>query len=841
VTQLLINKRMLTNNAFGSWLQQRRRTAGWTQRELAERLGYSLSLVRKLEHGERRPPPDLLDRLRDLFAVDSAEYAAIVGQFAAHSTPPLRPPGAVPAPPNPLIGRTADLRAVQRSLSRRDARLLTIIGPPGVGKTRLAQHVAANLEPLYAGRVHYISLAPLSAPEQLLPALAQVLELSEQAQRPLLTQISDMLYGTPRLLVFDNFEHMLAAAAALAELLMACPQLQILATSRAPLRLRAEQLYPLAPLSLPSEQHPDHIAQSAAVQLFVDRARALVPTFALQPVATTVAAICTRLDGLPLAIELAAARSDRFTPEALLNRLTPLLPHLNDGPRDLPERQRTLQNAIAWSYALLTPAAQAVFRRLGIFVGGCDLLAAQALCTTPTLEVQLQHLGEQQLIQIRNGRYLLLETLRAFALEQLEAAGELAEAQADHAAYFVELAVTAEHALEGTEQQYWLSRIDAERANFRAARTWSLAHDGGLSGLRISTALYPFWWIRGLYGEGRRWIEPLLTDVAAADSRLLGRAYYAASYLASQQSDLQCYDLLDTALAHFRTINDERGIARCLNLWGIFRRVPGRLPESVALYEESLALLRNYNEPMLLSTVLNNLGMTLAALGDYGNAIARFREAIACARDYGNHVRATGILPNLADALRMYGERDQAYACFHEALELGKAFGMEEIIAEAYDGLGMIALADGDPETADRLLNQSLTMYTEMGLLFAIVRVNRNLGYLALQRNHPDAARRAFHGALHPQSLPGLADIAAHALAGLALIAARTGIPAEAARLQGIVDALHSRYPLRPEPLDTEVQHETRTLAAEHPVWAAAYAAGCATPESAILASLSTD
>jgi tetratricopeptide (TPR) repeat protein len=594
------------------------------------------------------------------------------------------------------------------------------------------------------------------------------------------------------------------------------------------LRLRAERLYAVEPLGLPADDQPQAITDAPAVQLFTDRASAVHPQFQLAPVTATVAAICRRLDGLPLAIELAAARCDRFTPAEVLAQLTALLLTLTDGPHDLPERQRTLQQAIAWSYQLLDPVTRTIFNRLGVCEGSWTLTTASELCPGMPIRTTLDHLVEQQLVQFKDDRYELLETLRAFALEQLRASDELAEQQARHAAYFVALAEQAEAALDGTAQHIWMEQIDAELPNFRAAYAWSLAHDNGLIALRISTALFAYWRMRSLFSEGRRWLEPLLTEAPPGDLALRARATYAISFLVSQQSDTSCYAWLEQATVLNRACGNALGLARCLNLAGIFARVPGTYAQSVELHQQSLALAQPLNDVFLLSSILNNLGMTYAIQGNYAAAISSFHAAISYARTCGNTVRIAGTLANLGDVLRQQGAYVQAADAYQQALALAEPLGLPEIIAEAHDGLGMIALAQGDLRHADTLLQQSYAAYTAQGLVFAIVRVRRNLGYLALQQGDAVAAERWFRACMDIDldALPGLSDMAIHALAGLALLKAQRGNLPAAAHLLGTVDQMQHFYELRSEPHDQHIRAQVRTLIAADPHMQDHYTAG---------------
>lgn len=794
--------------ALGPWIRQRRISRGLTQHQLADRLGCSPSLLRKLESGERSVSSDLIERLAEELATDRDERRALLSLVGV--APPSQGPAGssvatIPSPPGPLIGRRADLAAIQRQLGDGTVRLLTLVGPPGVGKTRLAQQAGRDMGLLFA-EICYLPLDTLEQPDQVVLALARALALTESPGSPLLDQIVQHLRSRALLLILDNFEHLLDAGPVVAEILAACPQLRVIVTSRAPLRLRPEQVFLVEPLGLPKSNQPVQIMRAPAVQLFVDRALALSPRLDLEAAAQTVAEICARLDGLPLAIELAAAHSDRFSPGELLSRLEPLLPALVDGPRDLPARQRTLHSAITWSYALLELDERRLFARLGVFVNGWDQASAVTICCAEFEPRLIERLRDHSLIQVVGGRGRLLEALRQYALEQLAVSGEAAGMWTSHAAHFVALAVEAEKELDGLHQGVWFSRIDAEFANLRTAYDWSLHHDEGLSALRISVALFPYWRARGLFSEGRRWIEPLLDAVRSAEPPLLAGAYYVASYLASQQVDLSCYVLLDRALELYRHSGDRLGEARCLNLWGIYHRIPGSYDEAVIMHEASLAILQEHHEPLLEMNGLNNLGMALACLGDYGGAIARFEAAVVRAKAQGNRVRLANYLPNLAEALSLHGDRARAGECVRQALALAEALGLQEIIAEAQNGLGVIALGSGDLDEAERWLHRSLGLYEELGLVFAIVRVRRDLGYLALRRSEWALARAWLVGSLHPNSIPGFANIVAHAYVGLALVATKQGDWHHARQLFDAAEQLRQRYALRDEPEDAAVR-----------------------------------
>ncbi len=838
---------MYGNPTLGQWVRQRRVALGLTQEALAIQIDCSLSLVRKLERGERRPPPDALPRLLDLLGAGPAERAAFLP--AAEAPLPVAPaprrPGAVPAPPNRLIGRDSELAAVVRRLAD-GPRLLTICGAPGIGKTRLAQHAAADLLPLLDGAVTYVPLAPVAA-EAVPDAIAAALGLRVHAGAPIVEQLADHLHARRALLVLDNCEHVLDAAPLFAALLEACPRLRLLATSREPLRLRAEQLLPLAPLALPESPDPVAVARAPAARLLADRARALNPGFALDKTnAPAVAAICARLDGLPLAIELAAARLDQLSPGELLARLDPRLPALADGPRDLPARQRTLRDAIAWSYELLEPAERALFAGLGVFMGGFTAEAAAVVWgeeNGPAFIRVLNRLVDASLVQPRGERLQLLETLREFALEQLAERGELEQRRLRHAAYFAALAEQAEPALSGPGELAWFEHLELELPNLRAAINWSLAGDDGACAARIGAALLTFYRVRGHFGELRALEALLLADAPAVPPGVRAAALYAAGFLASQQNDPRCYPLLEAATDLASAIGDTRVATRCLNLRGLLARVPGSYARAVELHEQALALARTLDDQTIYPAVLNNLGMALTYQSRFAEAIGCYEEAISLARAHGHQARLAERLPNLAEALLLLGDTAAATARYGEALATARALGHRDVIAECLDGLGLLALLRDDHAGAAAQLAESLTIYEELGLVHAAIRVRRNLGYLALRRGDSAAAESHLRKALHRTvevckgvcafGLPNFADLVAHSVTGLARVAQLTGDEARAAALAGCAETLRQRYELRAEPVDAELRAALAPLAAAHP---AAWASGLSVPTEQLIA-----
>jgi predicted ATPase/DNA-binding XRE family transcriptional regulator len=494
--------------AFGVLLKRLRRAAGLTQEQLAERAGYSVSYISQLERGQRQPLLATAALLATALELASEEQAALeAAARRAHEVPGLAPalqlsPPArayadLASPPTPLIGREYEEAALVHLLRQEDVRLVTLTGPPGVGKTRLGCQVAATMCETFADGVVFVALAAVRDPSLVLSALAQSVEVPEVGSRPAAELVRTALRKRQMLLLLDNFEQVLDAAPAIAELLATCPRVKVVVTSRAVLRVRAEREFPVPPLAVPDLAHLPPLAdlgQYPAVALFVQRVQAVKPTFALtMGNAPAVATICARLDGLPLAIELAAARGKVFTPQALLARLDRRMGLLTEGARDLPERQRTLRQAIAWSYDLLEARDQRLFRRLAVFLGGWTLEAAEAVCDAggdsedSVLEDSvlegLTSLVDKSLVVADEGaqggpnaastqgepRFTMLETLREYGLERLAASGEEEALRRRHLDYYLRLAETAEPALKGPGQATWLARLEREHDNLRAA------------------------------------------------------------------------------------------------------------------------------------------------------------------------------------------------------------------------------------------------------------------------------------------------------------------------------------------------------------------------------------
>lgn len=541
---------MAREESFGRWLQARRKALDLTQNDLAQHIGCSVVTIRKFEAAERRPSKQIAERLAVYLAIPLEEHAAFI-RFARGQLTPTPPPGsehsATPAPwrapsvhptnlsvpPIRLIGREPDVAAVRDYLLRGEVRLLTLLGAPGIGKSRLGLQTAASLVEQFRDGVFLIELASIEDPDLVATTMAQTLGVVSAENQPTFASLAQFLKNKQMLLLLDNFERLVAAAPLLTELLAACPDLKALVTSRMPLHVQGEWHYPVPPLALPDlARLPDveTLSHYSAVALFVQYARAVQPDFTLTSAnAPAVAAICARLDGLPLAIELAAAYSRLLSPPDLLERLMDgptLLQLLADGPRNLPAHQRTLRDTIDRSYHLLGPEEQKLFLRLAVFVGSFSLAVAEAV-TNATHDLStniirgVEALLDKSLLQSQKPeagepRFGMLVIIREYALERLKRSGELARIQRQHGGYYLRLAETSEPHHSREEQTVWLNRLERDHDNLQAALRWALDRGEMRIALRLSVALDRFWLMQGHQNERRKWHELVLTASSRA-------------------------------------------------------------------------------------------------------------------------------------------------------------------------------------------------------------------------------------------------------------------------------------------------------------------------------------
>ncbi|HMA33605.1 MAG TPA: tetratricopeptide repeat protein [Chloroflexia bacterium] len=727
----------------------------------------------------------------------------------------------LPPPPSVLIGREREVGRCRDLLRRAGVHLLTLTGPPGIGKTRLALQVAAGLLGEFANGVFFVGLALVAEPDLIAPTIASSLGVKETAGQPLSSSLQQALRPQQVLLVLDNFEQVAAGAALLAELLQAAPGLKILVTSRAALRIPGEDEFPVPPLGLPNPKRLlplERLAQYEAIRLFVERTQAIKPDFQLtRENAPAVAALCARLDGLPLAIELAAARADLLTPEEMLARLggahgssLHLLTRDETTP-DRPARQQTLRQAIAWSYALLAPAEQVLFTRLAVFAGGCTVAAAAAVggdepvvsrqssvvsddevvsrqssvvsdervvsrqdavgsddteasnspdapghwspvtghrslvqqskIQNPKSKIQrskidaavlagIESLLDKNLLRQEEGveqepRYLMLETIRAYALEQMAERGEATQLRQRHAHYYLALVKQAEPQLRGQQQVIWLARLEQELDNLRAALRWSLEQEGpegADTAVRLAGSLWRFWYARGYLSEGRRWLDAALQPGAGAPApggapaALRAKALKAAGSLAGSQGDYaEAERLIEESLALSRALADPGGIGDSLNNLGLLSLDQGDYPRAQGYFEASLAVRRALGDRHGIAICLNNLGGVARHQGQYAEAKRFFKQSLVQRRELGDQWGLATTLYNLGDVAMDEQQHEQAKILYKESLALLGELGNRPLIAMCLAGLARVAGLQDQPGWAARLFGAAAALREAIG------------------------------------------------------------------------------------------------------------------------------
>ena len=653
-------------------------------------------------------------------------YAIPTGAPGARSGRGL--PLGLPTSPTPMIGRERESAEVVALLRRDDVRLLTLTGPGGAGKTRLALRVTEELDPNFADGVAYVPLASVPVADAVAATIAQVLDVREDGPS-IVDRLRIALRDRAVLLVADNFEHVLAAAPLVVDLLATCPSLKVLVTSRARLRVTGEHAYPVPPLTLPdagARASVAAVAGSDAVRLFVARARAVDPSFALADAeATTVAELCRRVDGLPLAIELAAAWAPILPPAALLARLEPRLPLLTGGARDLPTRQQTMRDAIAWSHDLLAPGEQDLFRRLAVFAGGFGLEAVEAVAgaeeegaeVLPGLFRGVAALVDKSLIGRGGGhdeapRFRMLETVREFALERLEEGGEAEAVRRRHAAHYLALAEEAEPALWGPDPQQWLERLQAEHDNLRTALTWTTAGAEPEWGVRLAGALWPFWRLRFFPGEGRRWLERALARCGETPSLSRAKALLGVGTLAWAQSDYaRAEPALAEAVCAYQALGDPVGTGRVRLALGRLCWDRGDFDRAAACCEEALDLFRGRDDGPWLAQGLHNLALVAQQRGEYDRAETLFAEALDRWRAAGFRWGLSCCVPgHVGDVARARGDLGRAVAQYQDGLVKCHEQADTENVCWILIGLATIAMAWRQPARAARLLGAAETL-----------------------------------------------------------------------------------------------------------------------------------
>jgi predicted ATPase/DNA-binding XRE family transcriptional regulator len=730
---------MTSQLSFGQWVKGRRKSLDLTQEELAMRVGCSLEMIQKIEAGKRRPSKQMSEQLAASLLIEPSKRAEFLrvarGEFvtAPIPTPEAQRPTNLHTPLTRLIGRDAEGAAVREYLLNERTRLLTLTGPPGIGKTRLSIEVAGSVLPYFNDGVFFVPLAPVIGPDLVTTTIAETLGVRECTGQPLFTKLLEFLQGKQLLLVLDNFEQMVAAGPAVAELLERSPGVKALITSREALRLHGEQQFRVPPLGragLKERPPVEELLSYPAIALFVERARAVESTFRLtEENAAAVNAICTQVDGLPLAIELVAARIRVLPPKVLLLKLADRLGLLTGGQQNLQSRHQSLRAAIDWSHDLLDGAEQTLFRRLGVFAGGCTLTSVEAICNaTGDLPLSVmdgvasllnksllseQRLGTYEAAGEREPRFMMLETILEYAKDKLEGSGEAAMVRHLHFQYFLALAEMSTSALFGAHQGEWLARLDAEHENLRAALSWAIKGASREEGLRLTGALGPFWFVRGYITEGRRWLDAAL---AAAEGLppgpALAEALAAAGQLAFMQGDHEtAITMHNRRLPIHRQVADKRGLAETLSHLAMAMMLSDDYQQAEALVEESLSLYREMDDLYGIAVSLNSMGTQARSRREYARAIALFEESLALFEQIGNQYESIHPISSLGQVAYEQGDYARAKEFFWCALNTAYELGYTRGIAFTLSRVARTAAAQGELERAATLSGAADALY----------------------------------------------------------------------------------------------------------------------------------
>lgn len=811
-----MDSREVDATTFGEWLRHRRKDLGLTQAELARKVGCATITIQKIEADERRPSRDMAQWLAEACEVSSPQRRRFLRLARAGRTLTVREQVALDRRPTnlplslpPLIGRERDLTVARRRILHDGARLLSITGPPGVGKTLLSLHLASEALSAFEDGAFFVALASAGDAQSVAGEIAKTLDINE-AGPAAGRRVKEYLSGKQLLLVLDNFEHLLGSAPMVGELLGACPWLTVIATSRAPLRIRAERRLLLEPLALPPEEtahSADLIAQSPAVALFVERAQAVRADFVMSTDdADTIAQVCTRLGGLPLAIELVAARASVLTPDALLERLDGGVLLDSGSIHDLPDRHRTMRAAIAWSYELLAPDEQKLFARLAVCQGQFGLDLAEALAGSavdcaagdPDHRVALDCLAslvDKSLVVRRDRatepRFQLLEPIREYALEVLKKAGEDSGARRCHANFCLSLACEAANRLRERGQTAWLDRLECERGHLDAALGFFLGTGDDPEGaLRMVNALFWFWNIRGYLSEGRAWLTRALERAQHAEAplRYLVEAMSALAALEWQEGDLQpARAHVDESLRSYfgRQGGPSRDYAMALCVQAMIAVFQGDDAAAAAAAEASVRMFGELGDRWGTALALNPIGKVRLQRHENAAARAAFDRSLALFRDLGDNWGAGIPLMNLGVLEAADGDRDAARTRLEQSIQCFEVVGERWMRALVLDGLATLLVADGEVARAMSVRRESVDILTKMGLTANLATVLLNFARVLQSDQNHEPALALFEQSLELLSGQRLPEERVRCLIGLASASTACGDMRRAARVLG--------------------------------------------------------
>lgn len=761
-------------------MKQRRKELDFTQIELAETAGCSIDSVRKIEAGSLRPSRQLAELLAKALKIEPDTTQAFVtfartgesGQMFAKqetkvpaepSSPfdsafdTAQPPTNMPVALSPFIGRENEVARIHTLLWQSSVRLVTLMGPPGIGKTRTAVEAATRLMPDYPHGAFFVPLAPVTEPERVWSTLARTLDLEEAPDVPIFETLRAYLRPRKMLLIMDNFEQVMGAASGLVELMVMAPQVKVIVTSREALRVRGEKAMVMPLMGLPNpDDAPLNMMESEAVALFVQRAQDINIDFALDDSnARSVAAICHKLDGLPLALELAATRLEVLSPQGLLERLEHRLAVLQDGLRDLPPHQRTLRHAIDWSYSLLSSTEQAIFRRMSVFAGGStmpavEFVAEDAASSSDVLK-NVASLVSKSLLQRATDKYNeprfgMLEAIKEYATELLNTSGEVEEVGLRHAQFYLEMAKESKPQLLGSNSIEWLRKLESEQNNLHNALEWWLKEARYTVAsdpetwvsvdpiLEMAGALGHYWTRHGHINEGQVWLRRALAAVdAMIDSGVRAeelsehtqKAWSAvlldmgvSLYYQGEYAETVHY--YSSALPITQRLGDKLSLARALHNIGTVSQLLLRFDEALNYYEESLALVRELGEKRLMAHSINSTATILHSLNKYKEAQALYRESLEICRELDDKLMIATILGNLAMLSIELQEYEPAHSILEESLALHKLLGSREGLARTLKDIGDLALHKKEYKEARRNLDEGLLIHHEMKVLYEI-------------------------------------------------------------------------------------------------------------------------